>query len=151
MRNLTPKPVAPASPVSQQLDLVERQFNQVATFLAAGDAPHLQAAAAMLQVLSLELPALLNPQAGNPAARSAQHAVTTATHATAAAPELRQRVQAMARGLQMLRDNLSRQAAMNLQALKVVVPTAAKSTYSGGTSVYGGVVRQSGAFKVLAA
>jgi hypothetical protein len=57
----------------------------------------------------------------------------------------------MAKGLQMLRDNLSRQAAVNLQALKVVVPTAAKSTYSGGTSVYGAVARQSGAFSVLAA
>jgi hypothetical protein len=66
-------------------------------------------------------------------------------------PELRRRVAAMAKGLQMLRDNLSRQAAVNLQALKVVVPTAAKSTYSGGTSVYGAVARQSGAFNVLAA
>ena len=123
------------TPVIQQLDLVERQFNQVAAFLAAGDAPHLQAAAAMLQVLSVELPRLVGPQ----------------NKVQAHQAELRRRVLAMARGLQMLRDNLSRQSAMNLQALKVVVPTPAKSTYSGGTSVYGSVARQSGAFNVLAA
>jgi hypothetical protein len=126
------------TPATQQLDLVESQFHQVAVFLATGDAPHLQAAAAMLQVLSVELQRLLPPQNQNQPT-SAQHAA------------LRQRVRAIAQGLHMLRDNLSRQAAMNLQALTVVVPTAAKSTYSGGTSVYGGVAWQSGAFQVLAA
>ncbi|RFO95043.1 hypothetical protein DIC66_20495 [Rhodoferax lacus] len=123
------------NPAIQQLDLVERQFNQVAAFLAAGDAAHLQAAAALLQILSVELARLLPPQ----------------NKVQANQAELHRRVLAMAKGLQMLRDNLSRQAAMNLQALKVVVPTAAKSTYSGGTSVYGSVARQSGAFNVLAA
>jgi hypothetical protein len=126
------------SPALQHIDLVERQFNQVASFLAAGDAAHLQAAAAMLQVLSVELARLLPAPSG-------------AQLKPADQPELRRRVAAMARGLQMLRDNLSRQAAANLQALKVVVPTQAKSTYSGGTSVYGAVARQSGAFNVLAA
>lgn len=123
------------TPATQQLDLVERQFNQVAAFLAAGDAAHLQAATAMLQVLSVELSRLLPPQ----------------NKAQSNQAELRRRVLAMAKGLQMLRDNLSRQAAVNLQALKVVVPTPVKSTYSGGASVYGSVARQSGAFNVLAA
>jgi hypothetical protein len=126
------------SPAIQQLDLVERQFNQVAAFLAAGDAPHLQAATAMLQVLSVELTRLLPIPAKIQANQAHQ-------------PELRRRVVAMAKGLQMLRDNLSRQSAVNLQALQVVVPTPAKSTYSGGASVYGSVARQSGAFNVLAA
>lgn len=120
--------------VIDQLDLVERQFNQVAVFLAAGDAPHLQAAAAMLQVLSLELPKLMP---------------TTQMHTPSG--EMRRRVQTMAKGLQMLRDNLSRQAALNLQALKVVMPTPSKSTYSTGSSVYGTVGAQSGEFRVVAA
>jgi hypothetical protein len=57
----------------------------------------------------------------------------------------------LAAGLQMLRDNLSRQAAFNQQALQVVVPTLPKSTYGGGSSVYGTVVRQGGVHKYLAA
>jgi hypothetical protein len=57
----------------------------------------------------------------------------------------------MASGLQMLRDNLSRQAAYNQQALQVVLPTPAKSTYGGGSSVYGTVARQGGVHKYLAA
>jgi hypothetical protein len=138
-------PTVLASPASQQLDLVERQFHQVAAFLAAGDAPHLQAAAALLQVLSVELPALLQAP---PAPRSPP---LTARQAALQRNARRQRVLAIARGLHMLRDNLSRQAAVNLQALKVVMPTPAKSTYSGGTSVYGAIARQSGAFTVLAA
>jgi len=131
----TPQQNPQQTPVTHQLDLVERQFSQVASFLAAGDATQLQAATAVLQALSVELSRLLPPQ-GRQQANQA---------------ELGRRARAMAEGLQMLRDNLSRQAAVNLQALKVVVPTPAKSTYSGGTSLYGSVARQSGAFKVLAA
>ena len=122
-------------PALHQLDLVEQQFNQVAAFLAAADAPHLQAATAMLQTLSVELGRL----------------VSLPGNARVPQADMRQRVLSMAKGLQMLRDNLSRQAAMNQAALKVVVPTPPKSTYSGGTSVYGSVARQSGAFNVLAA
>ena len=43
----------------KQLDLVEQQFNQVAAFLAGGDAPQLQTAAATLHALSLDLARLL--------------------------------------------------------------------------------------------
>jgi hypothetical protein len=53
--------------------------------------------------------------------------------------------------LQILRDNLSRQAAFTHQALQVVVPTPTKSTYGGGSSVYGTVARQGGVQKYLAA
>ena len=121
----------------KQLDLVEQQFNQVAAFLAGGDAPQLQTAAATLHALSLDLARLLQtPQQNLPAAQR---------------NALRQRLQALARRLPMLRDGLSRQAAHAERALQVVVPTAPKSTYSGGSSVYGAVARQSGAFRVLAA
>ncbi|NVO06331.1 MAG: hypothetical protein HXX19_10575 [Rhodoferax sp.] len=119
-----------------QLDLVEQQFNQVAAFLASGDAARLQTASQELQALSVELARLL--QTASQASPAGQKAI-------------RQRVQAMAAGLQMLRDNLARQAAYTQQALQVLLPTAAKSTYGGGNPVYGAVVRQGGVQRYLAA
>lgn len=135
------------TPATQQLDLVERQFNQVAAFLAAGDAPHLQAAAAMLQVLSVELQRLLPAQNHNQSPNSGQ----TRQGGPASQAELRRRVLAMAKGLQVLRDNLSRQSAYNQQALQVVMPAPPKSTYAGGSPVYGAVARQGGVHRFLAA
>ena len=120
--------------VMTQLDLAEQQFNQVAAFLASGDAPRLETASEVLQSISLQLAKLLQA----PVSPTAKKVV-------------RQRVKIMAQSLQMLRDNLSRQAAYTQQALAIVVPTPPKSTYSGGNSVYGSVARQSGQFKVLAA
>jgi hypothetical protein len=120
----------------KQLDLVEQQFNQVAAFLASGQAPQVETASQALHALTLELARMLQFQ-------------TTASPASQKA--LRQRVAHMASGLQMLRDNLSRQAAYNQQALQVVLPTPAKSTYGGGSSVYGTVARQGGVHKYLAA
>lgn len=121
--------------VKNQLDLVEQQFNQVAAFLASGDAPQLETASEALQALSVQLAKLIQTQA-SPAAQKA----------------VQQRVKFMAQGLQVLRENLSRRAAYAGQALAVVVPTmASKTTYSAGNSVYGSVARQSGQFKVLAA
>ena len=119
-----------------QLDLVEQQFNQVAAFLASGQAPQLETASQALHALSVELARLLQVQESASAAGK---------------KALRQRVVAIASGLQMLRDNLSRQAAYNQQALQVVVPTRPKSTYGGGSSVYGTVAPQGGVQKYLAA
>jgi hypothetical protein len=120
----------------KQLDLVEQQFNQVAALLASGDALTLEVASNALQALSVELARLLQPPTdASPVSKKA----------------LRQRVVALAGGLQMLRDNLSRQAAYNQQALQVVVPTPVKSTYGGGSSVYGSVARQVGVHRYLAA
>ena len=123
-------------PVKAQLDLVEQQFNQVAAFLVSGDALRLQTASHALQSLGLELAKLMQ---------------TSSQQSPAAKAALRRRVQSLAAGLQILRDNLSRRAAYTDQALAVVVPVAEKSTYSAGSSVYGSVARQTGAFKVLAA
>jgi hypothetical protein len=120
----------------KQFDLVEQQFNQVAAFLASGQAPQLETASQALQALSVELARLLP---------------LPATASLASQKVLRQRVLAMASGLQILRDNLSRQAAFTHQALQVVVPTPTKSTYGGGSSVYGTVARQGGVQKYLAA
>jgi flagellar biosynthesis/type III secretory pathway chaperone len=125
-------------PSTNQLDLVEQQFRQVAAFLASGDAPRLQSASQTLQTLSAEL------------ARQLQ--ATAVSHTSAEQQKsVRRRVQAMAQRMQSLRDNLSRQAAYTQQALQVVVPTPAKSTYSGGGSVYGSVARQVSVHKYVAA
>jgi hypothetical protein len=123
------------NPATHPLDLVEQQFNQVAAFLASADAPQLQTAAAQLQALCVELPRVLQRQ----------------SPALLKQPALRQRVLALGRGLQILRDNLARQAAFNQQALQVVMVVPAKSTYSGSGSVYGAVVRQAGVHRYLAA
>jgi hypothetical protein len=120
----------------KQLDLVEQQFNKVASLLASGQAPQLETASQALHALSVELARLLQSQ----------------EKASAAGRKiLRQRIVAMASGLQMLRDNLSRQAAFNQQALQVVVPTPVKSTYGGGSPVYGTVAPQGGVQRYLAA
>jgi ElaB/YqjD/DUF883 family membrane-anchored ribosome-binding protein len=121
---------------THQLDLVEQQFNQVAAFLASGQAPQLETASQALQALAVDLARLLQNSTG--ASLATQQAI-------------RQRVVALAQGLQMLRDNLSRQTAYTQQALEVVVPTAPNSTYGGGSSVYGTVARQGGVQKYLAA
>jgi len=120
--------------VMTQLDLAEQQFNQVAAFLASGDALRLETASEAMQSISLQLAKLLQTPV-SPAAKKV----------------VRQRIKTLAQSLQILRDNVSRRAAYNEQALSIVVPTPAKSTYSGGSSLYGSVARQSGQFKVLAA
>jgi flagellar biosynthesis/type III secretory pathway chaperone len=138
------------NPLIAQLDLVEQQFNRVAAFLANGDAPALQNASAELQRLVTELSRLLNASA-TVSARTSTATASANRSSLAAQKALRQRVQAMAQRLQFLRDNLSRQAAANQMALNVVVPAPAKSTYSGGSSVYGAVARQGAVHKFLAA
>ena len=120
----------------KQLDLVEQKFNQVAAFLASGEAPEVETATQALHALSVDLARLLQSQA---------------TASAASQKALRQRVLAIASGLQILRDNLSRQAAFNQQALQVLVPTQPKSTYGGGSSVYGTVAPQGGVQRYLAA
>ena len=100
-------------------DRVEQQFQEVATLLASGDALQLQTASATLQALSRELALVLQ------------------STPTPSNKLLRERVKRMAQGLQMLRDNLSRQAAFTQQSLQVVLPRAVQSTYKSGASVYG--------------
>lgn len=116
------------------LDLVEQKFNEVAVVLASGDARALAQASAALQALAVEMAELLTPLLRLHAAPTAQLL----------------RIRALSDGMGVLRDNLARRAAYVNQALKVVVPTPVKSTY-GHSSPFGGVVQQSGQFKVLAA
>ena len=121
--------------LQNHIDLVEQKFNEVSVVLASGDAQGLAQASAALQVLAVQMAELLTPL---PRLR-------------AAPPAQLLRIRALSDGMVVLRDNLARQAAYVNQALKVVVPTPAKSTYGHTSSPFGGVVQQSGQFKVLAA
>ena len=120
------------------LDLVERQFNEVALLLASGDAVGLAQSSLALKELMLEL-AQLAPLANG------------ASSATGAKKAIRLRLKNLGAGVQVLRENLSRRAAFVDHAVRVLVPTPAPSTYSVGSTVYGTAMQQSGAFKVLAA
>lgn len=116
------------------LDLVEQQFNEVSAVLAEVDPTQLVVASAALQRLASELVDLLRTAHGDEAMR-----LTVV-----------QRLKALSQGTTLLRSQLHRQAALVEQALKVVMPVGPVSTYAEG-GPYGAAMRQSGAFKVLAA
>lgn len=117
------------------LDLVEQQFNEVSVVLAEVNPTQLEVASAALQRLASDLVELLRTAQGDEAMR-----LTVV-----------QRLQALSQGTMLLRSQLHRQAALVEQALKVVMPGGGPvSTYADG-GPYGSAVRQSGAFKVLAA
>ena len=121
--------------LQSQLDLVERKFNEVAAILAVDDTHNMAPASAALQSLAVELVQLIGPAARLRAAPDADI----------------ERIKALSAGTGLLFDNLSRRAAYVNQALKIVVPTPVKSTYSSARSPFGGVIQQSGQFNVLAA
>jgi hypothetical protein len=121
--------------LQNHLDLVEQKFNEVSVVLANGDADGLAQASAALQTLAVEMAELLTPLPRLRAAPAAQLL----------------RIRALSDGMVVLRENLARRAAYVTQALQVVVPTPVKSTYGNSSSQFGGVVQQSGQFKVLAA
>jgi len=121
-------------PLVDHLDLVEQQFNEVSAVLAQGNAVQLEAASTALQRLASDLVELLRTASGDAAMRSA----------------IVQRIKALSEGATMLRTQLHRQAALVEQTLKVVMPSGPASTYADG-GPYGSAMRQSGAFKVLAA
>ena len=125
--------------LESRLDLVEQQFNEVASLVASGEPSSLQEASAGLQAVSVELIQSLS-RPGRPAAVSRATAV---------------RLKQLGEGLGLLRQNLARRQAQVNQALGILVPTAAPSTYAqtrgAAASPYGQAVRNSGAFSVLKA
>ena len=118
----------------QLLDQVERQFNEVAAHLAAGDVASLAVASAGLRALSVDL-LRLQPQIRR-------------------SPERRRlvaRVRLLVQGMQVVRENIARGVALVDQAVGVLVPGQPKSTYGVRSGVYGNALQQSGAFRVLSA
>jgi hypothetical protein len=118
-----------------QLDLLEERFNTLAASLIDGRAEALQTASASLQTLAVELVQMLS--AGN----ISQLGRSACSH----------RIRSLSVGLAVVRENLLRQSAYVDRALDLLVPaTQQKATYA-GSRTYGGSIRQSGAFTVLAA
>lgn len=121
--------------LEQQLDRVERQFNVVSSALIGGDPDAVQAASALLQQLSVHL----------------MHMVDEMGRYRAAAAPLLPRIQALAAGMPVLRENLLRRSGYVERALQLVVPATQNTTYATNAGPYGSGVRRSGAFKVFSA
>jgi hypothetical protein len=116
------------------LDLVEQQFNEVSAFVVEGNPDQIAVASAALQRILVDFVQLresMGPQVKVP-------------------PGITARLKALAEGTRVLRTQMHRQAALVEQTLKVVMPSGPEATYSDG-GPYGSAMRQSGAFKVLAA
>jgi hypothetical protein len=121
--------------IDSHLDLLEERFNTLAGALIDGSAESLQAASSSLQLLAVELVRMLEAGGQGPLVQSA----------------CSRRIQSLTAGLAVVRESLLRQSAYVDRALELIVPAAQqKATYS-GSRTYGGSIRQSGAFKVLAA
>jgi hypothetical protein len=116
------------------LDLVEQQFNEVSVFVAEGNPDQIVVASAALQRMLVDFVQLRE-------AMGLQLKVP---------PGVASRLKALAEGTRMLRAQMYRQAALVEQSLKVVMPSEPEATYADG-GPYGSAMRQSGAFKVLAA
>ncbi len=116
------------------LDLVEQQCNEVSAFVVEGNPDQIVVASAALQRMLVDFVQLrdsMAPQVNVP-------------------PGIAARLKALSEGTRMLRTHMHRQAALVEQSLKVVMPGGPDATYSDG-GPYGAAMRQSGAFKVLAA
>ncbi len=124
-----------SSKLDTQLDLLESQFNALATSLMGGQPDAFLSGGAGLQRLAVEMAQM----------------VKTSGHAEFKTPRRMQRIQVLASGVANLRESLLRHMAYVDRALEIVVPASCdKATYA-GSGVYGQPVRQSGAFSVLAA
>ena len=118
-----------------QLDLLEERLNTLSGTLIDGSAETLQVTSASLQLLAVEL----------------VHMLQTGGQTQLGQTALTRKIRALSGGLAVVRENLLRQSAYVDRALELIVPAAQqKSTYA-GSRTYGGPIRQSGAFTVLAA
>ncbi len=121
-------------PFDQQLDHVESQFNELSSVVLRGQADAVQVASARLQELAVEMLQMAQKLPAQ-ALREGQRG---------------QRLRVLAQSIPALRMAVHRHSAIVDQALQTVLPTAKPATYV-TKGPYGGVLRQSGEFKVLAA
>jgi hypothetical protein len=119
-----------------QLNLVEQQFDEVSCALLDADPAAFQQACAGLQQTAVDFIQLSHHQAPG--------GVLPA--------DMAQRVKALAEALPLLREGLYRKAALVERALPLLVPsTEQPSTYAGDSAPYASAMRQSGAFRGVAA
>ncbi|MBP6484030.1 MAG: hypothetical protein KA254_05340 [Rhodoferax sp.] len=117
------------------LDMFEMQLKDLSACLIDADPQAVQAASARLQQVTVDFFHRLDPESLSYLGETSRV----------------RRMNALAASLARVRESLLRHSAYVDRALELVVPAATrKSTYA-GSGTYGGPVRQSGAFKVLAA
>jgi hypothetical protein len=122
--------------LEQQLSLLEAQFNAVSSALIATDPVDVQTSSAQLQQLVVEFLQMRDDCGRN--------SLNT--------PHLALRLQALAQGMPMVRENLLRRSAYVERALALLVPQAqTQSTYSDSSGPYASGVRASGQFKAFSA
>jgi hypothetical protein len=121
--------------LEQQLDLLERKFNEVSSALVDGNPEIVQSTCAGLQQLAVDFVQIAEDVGRTQLSSSA----------------LALRIQALSQGLPALRAALSRRTIYVEQALQLVVPATQKSTYAKSEGRFGAGFRQSGQLKVLSA
>lgn len=121
--------------LEQQLDRVERQFNVLSCALIDGNPEAVQSASALLQQLCVHFVQMVDE---------------VGRYNTAAGPLL-PRIQALAAGMPVLRENLLRRSAYVERALQLVVPTTQKTTYAANAGPYGSGLRPSGMLRGFSA
>ena len=118
-----------------QLDLLERQFNEVSSALVDGDPVAVESSSLALQQLAVDF-----VQIADELGRSSLNT-----------GHLPVRIKALAQGIPALRENLLRRYSFVERALELVVPATQQPTYATTASPYGNGVKQSGQFKVFSA
>jgi hypothetical protein len=121
--------------LEQQLDLLERQFNEVSFALIDGEPTAVQSSSAALQQLAVDFVQIADEFG----------------HASVTQGNMALRLKALADGLPVLRENLLRRTSYVDRALQLVMPATQKVTYETSAGPYGGGVKQSGQMKFLAA
>lgn len=125
-----------AAHIQNVLNAAERCSDEVAAALVSGESAALEPAASALRQSAIELSALL------------QRLTRQELDAAALQPRLKNLADRMA----MQRENLIRRTVLVERALAVIVPaTGAPTGYGQASRSYGGVGKQTGAFKYLAA
>ncbi len=122
--------------LEMQLSQIEHQCEVLAQAVNCGDPVSLQSTGAALRQAAVDLTGL----------------VDTLRQQVQSDPSLKMRLKQVAQGLAIQREGLIRRMAVVERALHAMVPATREATYGASSSgIFSGGVRQSGAFKVLAA
>lgn len=111
----------PQDLLAAQLDQVESRFALASTALLTGTADDVQTSSLNLQKSAVEILQLVE--------ELGQSSLDKQLHA--------KRLQALAAGISVLRENLLRRAAFVEQGLQILLPAAKRPTYSPGAGPYG--------------
>ncbi len=121
--------------LEHQLNLIERQFNEVSRSLVDGDPVTVETSSGALQQLAVDFVQMVD--------ESGQSILNT--------PQLALRIKAISEGMPVLRESLIRRSAFVDRALQLVVPATQQTTYATSSGPYGGAFKQSGQMKAQSA